>query len=384
MFQPADFYIIVLRHSWHPSMLRGDLDPATLPRHPPDSPPQAIDAILGHVVPVQPAPFAHAPPPAAPVGPRAPLQVNKPEPSDEFEIIQAEGVAQNGKPNLLISQPFQMPYASRPASREGSPNPLSSLGGGPSRNIPKAQRTPTRERHLFPAEDDLPDHNPATPEGANFPPIPGHSRFHTSETAIENPARPTRDEFATQLDTSGGEDEDGVGDTSSHASYSISHFSKKRRNGRNLVSKWKGKPAQKQVTPTESSDSERGDLPLRPITQSDLTPHLQDLPPPARPTIVHNENPVTSNHASLITGTPRSSGLNFFGQDQAAPPLPMPRSELSEATVRPSQEQRRSMGLEELLASDANAEEHGADTKKVRFFDSGSRRTLRDRLMRRQ
>ncbi|KAK9896378.1 hypothetical protein P389DRAFT_196470 [Cystobasidium minutum MCA 4210] len=367
---------------WNPSMLRGDLDPATLPRHTPDSPPRAIEALLDHVVPVQPHPSAHLQAPVAQAGPRRPLPVppqpKGPKLEDEFEMVaEPEGVAHNGKPDLRISHPFQMPYASRPASREESPNPLPSLGAM-SRSVPKAQRTPTRERHLFPSEDDLPNHTPATPEGAHFPHIAGHSRLNTSETVVENPIRHrTRDENTTHFDQS--EDEEvGPGDTSSHASYSISHFGKKRN--RNLATKCKGKSAQKQFTPTDSSESE-GDVPLRPITQSDLTPHLQDLPPPTRPTLVQTNHAAVSNHASL-TGTPRSSGLYLYGQDQQAPPLPMPRSEMSEATVRPSQEQRRPAETEHLEHSGTTTDDQ-IDGKKVRFFDSGSRKTLRDKLLRR-
>lgn len=353
-------------------MLRGELDPATLPRHPQEEQRQQTVPVL--TVPTQAAPpqATHAPPSTIPPALQPRTSVERAE--DEYELVNVEGVASNGKPNLRISQPFQMPYASRPVSREGSPNPLSSLGVS-SRNIPKAQRTPTRERHLFPSEDDLPDHNPSSPEGATFP-AHGHSRLHTSETFVESPRQPGRDEYATEVETSGDEAADRA---SSHASYSVSNF--KTRN-KMLAAKWKGKSAQKQVTPTESSESE-GDLPVRPITQSDLTPHLQDVQAVARPRITYNNDGPVSNVASL-TGTPRSSGLHFFGHDSEVPPsMPVPRSEQSEGTVRPTQEQRRSMELAglERQVGEPQPEEDGS--KKVRFFDSGSRKTLRDRLLRR-
>lgn len=353
-------------------MLRGELDPATLPRHPPEEPrPQALP-LLDHVVPIHPTSSPQAlleadrsmPPTSQPR-----FSIERAE--DDYELINVEGAASNGKPTLRISQPFQMPYASRPVSREGSPNPLASLGVS-GRNIPKAQRTPTRERHLFPSEDDLPDHNPSSPDGATFPAL-GHSRLHTSETMVDSPRRAGRDEYTTEVDTSGDEAADIA---STHASYSMSNFKTRHRI---LPPKWKGKSVHKQGTPTSESEM---DLPARPITQSDLTPHLQDVQLPARPTIVHNENAPVSNAASL-TGTPRSSAFKLFGHaPEVPPPMPVLQSGSSEATVRPSQEQRRSMELGELERPIGMP--HAEDgSKKVRFFDSGSHRTLRDRFLRR-
>lgn len=376
-------------------MLRGELDPATLPRHPQEEPQQpmpGIDAIVGHVVPTQSAPQARRPLPVPPAAPPAvvvaPVQDRQSGTGeDEYEMVGAEGIAQNGKPSLQISQPFQMAYASRPASGEGTSNPLAVLTAPASRNIPKVQRTPTRERHMFPAEDDLPDHTPSSPEGATFPTVAGHSRLHTSETVVENMPgqRHARDDYATEVEISGDDDEGvGVGDISSHASYSISHYGRNKR--RNLAAKWKGKSAQKHISsiPAESSEPVAG-MPIRPITQSDMTPQLQDIPAPSRPTLVYNANPPISNHASL-TGTPRTSGLNLFsGSSQVTPPLPVPQSELSESTVRPGRERRRSQEMDTLAQHDLEAGSGGeVDGKKVRFFDSGSRKTLKDRLLRRQ
>lgn len=357
-------------------MLRGDLDPATLPRHPQDAQIQNMPVQAGHGVsaqPVLPEPYKT---PIAGVTPTSKAEARESTEvlEDEFEMVKVEGVAQNGKPDLRISQPFQMPYASRPVSREGSPGPLASLGP-PGRTIQKTQRTPTRERRLLPSEDDLPDHTPSTPDGAVFPAI-GHSRLHTSDTYVDSPHRSGRDENATEVDTSG-DDGERADYSSSHASYSMSNF---KSHNKGLAARWKGKSAQKH-TPTESSESE-GNLPLRPITQSDMTPQLQDAPSPAQPRLVYNSNAPVSNVASL-TGTPRSSGAHFFGQGSNTPPMPNTRSEVSETTAKPGQEQRRSMELERLAGNNDPSAVEG-DGKKVRFFESGSRKTLRDRLLRRQ
>lgn len=371
---------LVFDFRWNPSMLRGDLDPSTLPRHPQDQQHPAIETLVGHVVPVlaendllrsRAAQVAEPKPKVIATAQRK--SGGKAE--DEYELVNVEGLAQNGKPNLRISQPFQMPYASRPVSREGSPNPLTSLGAS-TRSIPKAQRMPTRERHLFPSEDDLPDHNPSSPDGADYP-VTGHTRLHTSETFVDSPRRSGRDEYTTEVDTSG--DDEGQEEASSHASYSISNLKVTKRIS---PPKWKGKSAQKQNTPTESNQSE-SDLPIRPITQSDMTPQLQSMPSPAKPRLVYNDGAAASNVASL-TGTPRSSGLHAFGQgSDIQPPMPIPRSEISEATVRPSQEQRRSMELDKVAGQQEELDaDTRADSKKVRFFDSGSRAKLRDRLRR--
>jgi hypothetical protein len=358
-------------------MLRGDLDPATLPHHPPDN-----TAAVQAAAPIQngpsPTTSPDAPLIAGPLTPRRKL----PDPlEEEFEIINAEDAPPPaGRTGLQISQPFQMGYASRPTSRDESPlpSPLSILTSS-NRNIPKASRTPTRERHMFPSEDDLPDHNRAAPEGRQDSPV-GHSRLHTSETAVERSRRPTRDEYSTEVDTSG--DDEGEDGNSSHASYSMTNF----KAGKNRTVLQAKHSAPQQYTPTTNSYDSSGILPTRPVTQSDMTPHLQVLPPPSRPRLVQNDNAPVSNHASYMAGTPRTSTAHPMGQmsthsnQASAPP-----SEASQSTARPGEAQRTSMELDHLPQAsqdDATA----SQSRRVRFFDTNSwskagKRSFRGRLL---
>lgn len=364
-------------------MLRGPLDPATLPRHPPEE--EILqEGATGSVI-IRPADMPiHAIPITGHGATIAAVRSRSPNAGeDDFEIVNAADVSPNRQANVRISGPFQLPYPSRPGSRDGngSPNALASLGGT-GRTIPKVQRTPTRDHNMFPAEDDLPDHSYQSPEGHA-----GHSRFHTSDTAVEplDSGHLFRDEDPTAYEQA----EDMA---SSHASYSMHNFKSKRipvPHPNRRQSKQKSMPDP--YTPlTESSDS-TGQLTDRPITQSDLTPQLQDRPFPPRPVLVHNNSPALSNQASL-TGTPRSSTLGMFGRASANVAHLGSKSELSEITARPSQEQRTLMNLEtppehQGHASQQAVQEQG-NQRKVRFVgtgtsSSGGRRTLRERLLRR-
>ena len=315
-----------LSKGWHPAMLRGNLDPATLPKHPPQE--HEEEVLQQQTVPLS------APTPASA--------------DEEYDIIQREeaNLPQRGS---HISQPISLQaYASRPAGGGHSPTPgtaaaaaiigrlspreQSSLGS-PNRPILRATRTHSRDQTMFPADDDLPDQ--------------GHSRLNTSETAVE-------DMFA-------GADEGE--EASTHASYSLHNFRKPPKVKAGLAGE-------------------------RPISQSDVTPMLQTVPEPGRPTLVHRDSPAQASQMASLTGTP---GASIMLLDAGTPPVP--QSEMSEnATVRPSQEQRRSLVDPEMRQGGVTGAD-AAGNARVKFADEPgpgkksdspkSRKKLRDRLFRR-
>ena len=329
-------------------MLRGNLDPATLPRHPPTEHEQKI---------------LHQRREAAPVPLPLPLSVPAEADESDYDLVQ-HSEAQSGAASRNISQPISMhAYASRPlpaGQHDSSPGPAAaimsrlspreqnSIGTPTSRPILRATRTHSRDQTMFPADDDLPDQ--------------GHSRLNTSDTAVEGLF-------------SGGDDDDlgEDGDASTHASYSLHNFRK----------------APKRKTMKRAEDN--GEEDKRPITQSDMTPMLQTLPGPGRPTLVHRNSPAQASQMASLTGTPAASTTLL----ETGTPL----SEMGGSagtTVRPSEEQRRSLALAaaaagggaETTKGGAAAAEQDEANGRVRFDNAGSasprsRRTLRDRLFRR-
>lgn len=331
-------------------MLRGNLDPATLPRHPLT---EHEREILHHRREAAPVPL--------------PLPVPAEVDEREYDMMQ-HSEAQSGAASRNISQPISMhAYASRPlpggqhGSSPGpaaaimsrlSPREQNSIGHPTSRPILRATRTHSRDQTMFPADDDLPDQ--------------GHSRLNTSETAVEGLF-------------SGGDDDDLEEDgyASTHASYSLHNFRKTPKKAKRF----------------EDSGKEEE----RPITQSDVTPILQTLPEPGRPTLIHRDSPAQASQMASLTGTPAASTMLL---DSGTPQSEMGGSSGTIITVRPSEEQRRSLalaaggggGAETTKGGAARAEQDEADGR-VRFANAPeegrdnasprSRRTLRDRLFRR-
>lgn len=312
-------------------MLRGKLDPATLPKHPPT---EAEEEIL------QTRQIANMP---------VPIDADA---DADYDIVRREDAVQ---PVRHISQPISMhAYASRPLSVSGaagapaspnavaaaivgrlSPREQNSYGGNSptGRPILRTQRTHSRDQSMFPADDDLPDQ------------VHSHSRLNTSATLVDDHlfATPTAAEE---------EEEEEEEEASTHASYSLHKLRK--------------------TAPEKAKHTDQGRChdPLetaRPITitQSDVTPLLQTLPDPVRPVLVHRDSPAqASQMASLLTagngngigtGSPAASSVMF---DTPTPPLqgqgegrarePSEMSEGTAATVRPSQEERRSAVTTEL------------------------------------
>lgn len=175
-------------------MLRGSLDPATLPQHPPQSERDAEEILHARAI------------ASAPVAIEPLRQTTATD--DEYDIISRDEAALP-MPARNISSPISMhAYASRPLAAPSSPGAVAAavigrlspqeqvtVSSSPVRPILRTQRTHSRDQAMFPADDDLPDQARGQ-----------HSRLNTSATLVDGGGM-----FAAE-----GEEE-----SSDHASYSL-------------------------------------------------------------------------------------------------------------------------------------------------------------------
>jgi len=296
-------------------MLRGNLDPATLPRHPEDTVDDYPREILQHastpnnaatetprpnmypVVPAQQADSSH-PPQATIMVPmaHAPGQskdqdmqsfVDDGQSEADYEVVDASSLppaATNGvtharptisRPYMHTSSPSPSPYATRSVDGDGSVSTAGVAGVKKQR----VQRTSSRDERLHLDDDDLPENNQAlatSPLATSFP--------------YSGRLRPSLDNTDLQSSTLG-----------------------------------------------SPSFARHPDA-------SDITPFLQDLPHPQRPTIVPQHSPIYSNVASVTEGGSPATGSEFFTPFEGSTStlrVPQVQPSASPAMVQPEEERKQ-------------------------------------------
>ena len=383
---------------WHPDMLRGNLDPATLPAHPPASEQQEQLCLQQTQQQQQSAPDTRRPLPvptaavaaaAAAAGhaqaprSRSTSQSKPPSPAwDDYEVVPRDDASPSPRPVVIGRSQSMQAYASAGSpghrsrralpvpvatatlpARQDTPTTTKTMTSSSARPVFRTQPTQDREPRMLLADDDLVenDRDEQQPRGQR-------SRVHTSQTAVDDDSEngderesgvPGYFQYVEEDD----DDEDGDrGRASTHASYSLENMQR---------------AARKHAQRTRREEEGLGEGGARPVTltQSDMTQPLQSVPAPSRPVLVHKDSPgVQSNVASFFSGNATVSSENASGSVSASGQ----RGEVtgapgSETTVRPGREQRRS--LEAQRQEQQSGSEGRVPDRRVRF---------RDRLLGRQ